>query len=164
VKPTIHPPDPDEQLFGTRPVRVAAGDSVVRSIWAVIVHRRLDRRIAQGADPLRSGAIAARARQLTKRRRREKTATLIDRVLCTVDEPDRWRLRVHPAAEAVRAARSHLERISELLRSDSPVYARGVALSRALLHDVESPLFSAADGGAAWYWAQLATHALEGHV
>lgn len=165
MRPILRPPDPDERLFGTAvPARVIAGDSMLRSLWVALAHRRLDRRIAQGTDPMRSAAIAVRSRQLTNRKVRDKLADTIDRLLRSADEPSPRSSMVHPAVVSVRAARVQLVRISEILHSDDLVYARGVALSGALLFDGESPLYSASQAGAAWHRAQLAVRALEGHI
>ncbi|MGB0094795.1 MAG: hypothetical protein WBP81_19960 [Solirubrobacteraceae bacterium] len=44
------------------------------------------------------------------------------------------------------------------------VYAHGAALTAALLYDDESALYIGAEAGSAWYWAELATQALEGRI
>jgi hypothetical protein len=129
-----------------------------------MARRWLDRLLAEGADPGRSAALALRARQLTSRHSRDRLAKSIDHLVRVADCPPRWSPIGQPAHPSVHAARTHLQRVSEILRGSSLVYARGVALSDALVHDVESPLYCASEAESAWYWAQLATHALEGHV
>ena len=44
------------------------------------------------------------------------------------------------------------------------MYARGVALSDALVHDGQSPLYGVWEAGSAWYWTRLAADALEGRL
>ena len=108
--------------------------------------------------------MAIRARQLTSPKMREKLAASIDRLLRTAEASSKFNVRVAPDTHAISAARAHLQLISEILHGQELVYARGVALSIALLRDPDSPLYLPSETGSAWYWAQLATQALEGHV
>jgi hypothetical protein len=139
-------------------------DSLLHRARAKLWHRWLDQRIAQGDDPAGSAALATRARQLTSRRMRGKLVAAIEDLVATVEDPALFSPRIGPEHEAVLAAREHLRQICAILESDEPVYARGVALTIALIRDPDSPLYIPAEVGSAWYWAQLATQALQGHV
>lgn len=140
---------PDPPLAAPRGWLIPGGGPV-RRLRVAVTHLRLDRRLAEGADPAGSTALALRARQLTSRGFRERLASSIDDLLRDANRA------------SIDAAHSELRHITEILRGPAPVYARGVALSRALVWDGRSPLYGPSEVGTAWYWAYLARQALEG--
>jgi hypothetical protein len=103
---------------------------------ARIRHRLLDQQLAEGANPADCPQWAARAADLTKRCSRERF-------------PDeRHRVRVGPHRAAARVNRDGLERLAELLRGDTPLYARGLARLQIALTDGTGPLYTDRDGRA----------------
>ena len=142
--------------------RVVGG--IVRWLRVAVTRHWLDRRLAEGFDPASSGALAARARQLTSRRVRERTARVIDELARDTARPPRCSAAVTPVRSSLWLAHSQLRHIAQILRDPAPVYARGVALSRALVYDGSSPLYAPADAVSAFYWAETAIDALEGRI
>jgi hypothetical protein len=136
----------------------------LRRLWVRVRRRWLDFLIARGADPVRSATLQLRVRQLTDPRMREALCRRLEGVLRCADRAPRWGLFIAPERACVDAARDELQAIAEILGDGSLVYARGVAMTSALIHDAESPLFDPRQAVSAWYWAQLARRALEGHV
>ena len=137
---------------------------VFSRLWVAIRHRWLDWRLAEGADPAMSRALALRARQLTGRKERQKLACSIINRIREVDDPRPFGVTASPSRRCVRAARAELREMAELLLDPGPVYARGVALGWALLRSPDSPLYDGSEADSAWYWAKLASEALEGHI
>jgi hypothetical protein len=113
---------------------------------ARIRHRLLDHQLADGANPADCPQWAARAAELTKRCSRERVADEIDQLLRFPDE--RHRVRVGPHRAAARVNRDGLERLAELLRGDTPLYARGLARLQIALTDGTGPLYTDRDGRA----------------
>ncbi len=143
--------------------RIPSG-RVLPRLWVAIRHRGLDWRLAEGADPALSRTLALRARQLTGRKEREKLASSI---IARIREAERHRpfgVTAGPSRQCIRAARDELRQMAELLLDPGPVYARGVALGWALLRCPDSPLYESSEADSAWYWARLASEALEGHI
>ncbi|HEY2772051.1 MAG TPA: hypothetical protein VGI87_15860 [Solirubrobacteraceae bacterium] len=103
----------------------------------------LDRALIAGADPSRSPQLAARACALTSRRTRAAIAGAIERVMRAASEPGR-RSRVTPRRAAVTSAAGELDELAGLLRSRSPLYARGIAMLRELLCDGAGPVYAGA--------------------
>jgi hypothetical protein len=133
--------------------------------FCVRLRRRwLDFLIAYGADPADSRTLALRVNQLTDRKMREKLGKRIERVLRSAGEMPRRSMFVRPNPVCVEAARAELQAIAEILHGGSLVYGRGVAMTAALVSSPESPLFDARESVSAWYWAQLAARALQGHL
>lgn len=155
--------DFDAQCAFAEPrARPIPGTRSLRRLRVAATRRRLDRQLAEGADPAGSPSLALRARQLTSRRHREMIADSLDQLVRAAERPPRWGSAVSPVRGSIDAARTELAQISEALRSPVPAYARGVALSEALVHDGQSPLYGAFEAASAWYWARLAILALKG--
>ena len=95
---------------------------------------------------------------------RDRLTSSIDAILRLIDHPRRWRLTSGPERVCIAAARADLQAISDMLHGESLIYARGVAMTLALVRTAESPLFDPRQAASAWYWAQLAVRALEGHI
>jgi hypothetical protein len=105
-----------------------------------LLTRTLDRQIVDGAsldDPLR----ALRARQLASRIERRRVAAWLAAIIDAADEREAdptSRLILDHAA--VIATRTELLALIELLRSDTDVSPRGMALTRRLAQDPDGPL------------------------
>jgi hypothetical protein len=131
----------------------------------VCIRRRwLDVLIARGTNLEASPALALRAHQLTSSKMRDRLISSIDGILRSIDHPRHWRLTSGPEHVCIAAARGDLQAISDMLHDGSLVYARGVAMASTLVRNAESPLFDPREAVSAWYSAQRAARALEGHI
>jgi hypothetical protein len=110
----------------------------------------LDRMLIEGADPAGSTLLAARACQLTSRAHREELADSLRRVLQDALRADRrtrpplthWMpVYVVPNRGAVKSQAQELQDFVSLLRSRSPLYARGIAMLGRLLSDGTGPVY-----------------------
>jgi hypothetical protein len=113
--------------------------------WAARVGARLrarvlDRALIEGADPASSQQLAARAAQLTARATRAQVADGLERLAGARGSERRWVVKPHGGAIAANA--DELTELSELLRAPVPVYARGLAMLRALLSDGTGPAYT----------------------
>jgi hypothetical protein len=106
------------------------------------LHRRvIDREIAAGAAVDADPARALRALQLTGATERRCVATSLGNILEAADErhaDPASRVRLNHAD--VLAARHGIVALIEVLRSEQPVTARGVALARLLTVERGSPM------------------------
>jgi hypothetical protein len=100
----------------------------------------LDRALIAGADPSSSPQLAARACALTSRRTRAVIAAGIERVIRAAHEPAA-RSRITPRRSSVKSTVGELDELAGLLRSRSPLYARGIAMLRELLRDGAGPVY-----------------------
>jgi hypothetical protein len=119
-------------------------DSTLRDrVRARLLSARADDVLADGADPLSSPLLAARAEQLCSARSRAALAKGLTRAVA-----DARRSRpsltaaVHVARPAVRSCAPSLLALAAEL-GDAHVRLQGVALTRRLLSDGTSPLFCA---------------------
>jgi len=109
-----------------------------------IRQRVLDREIAAGLRLDSDVARALRAQQLTSTAERRRVARCLASILQVADER-----HADPAAPLnlnhaeVLSARYELVALIEILRGESPVPARGVALARQLTESSASPLVRA---------------------
>ena len=107
----------------------------------------LDRRLADGANPLGSPRLALRARQLTDPQARRKLAIDIDVILIGEYEmarrPHLMRQPLPFDMAAVRTALDDLRALGDRLRDPRPVSERGVAMTIVLLRDGSGPLYDA---------------------
>jgi hypothetical protein len=71
--------------------------------------------------------------------------------------------KVPLAREDVLAARTELLRLAARLREPARVSPRGVALTRALLMEPDSPLYRPEGRGSVWALAHGASEALDEH-
>ncbi|HET9121076.1 MAG TPA: hypothetical protein VFN72_11150 [Solirubrobacterales bacterium] len=127
------PPVPRE--LGIRRL-LAAGISRLR--W-----RALDRALVRGADPSSSATLEARARRLTSPAARARLASSVREVIMAASRPPTLASsRIPPSRPEAPAARLTLAAIELLLKSDSPVYAQGMARLELLLTDGGGPLYS----------------------
>ena len=140
-----------------------SGPTPLTRVRARLRGSSLDRALAQGADPCRSPALAHRAARLTSERSRQRLATWIEAILARASRPARPpSLAVEPDRSEVWASAAHLAQVQELLRSSTPVYARGVAILEALLRDGGSALYLPARRGELGHELELTIAALKG--
>jgi hypothetical protein len=111
----------------------------------------LDRALIAGADPSVSPQLAARAGLLTTRRRRNVIATALEHLVAATREPGSL-ARIRPRRATVRSQEAELRELAEMLRSPSPVYARGIAMLEGLVRDGTGPVY---DGEPAALGAEL---------
>lgn len=142
----------DAPVLDTRARRAGVAPVAARSVLARVAARlratSLDRALAQGADPLTSPALTARADLLQTGRMREAVASSIYVTLkdASLGVPPSS-VRVPPARDAVRHNRRELLELAAELRQASDVSARGVAATRLLLGDGAGPLYTEAEDG-----------------
>jgi hypothetical protein len=126
------PWDSERLLDPTRGARLLAG----------LRGQKLDHLLAAGADPGGSEQLAARARRLTSRATRGKTAAGLERMM----REQSSRRRVLPRGAAIRANAPRLQELAALLRGSTPLYAQGIAMLRALLTDGTGPAYTDSRG------------------
>ena len=109
----------------------------------------LDRELARGFAPTLSDAHAARAKQLTGKRKRHAVARSLDRLIDRAEQPRRAFLNpvVPPCAE-VRQAMPLILSIRTRLQSDHPLDPRAIARLKTLLSDHNGPCYKATEPGA----------------
>jgi hypothetical protein len=110
----------------------------------------LDRDLAEGVPPWHSPVHAARAVQLSSRRRRRALARALERLVKDAERPPRPELGavIRPCRGQVIEAARPLRAIAARLRSGAPVEARGIAALQAVLTDGGGPCYSRAYPGA----------------
>lgn len=108
--------------------RIAPQPNIRDRLSARLLARRLDWKLANGADSEQSAALAIRARRLTSLSRRRIVASAL------------WRLlregRVEPEG------RDQVDGLASALAEPGPVDPRGAARAWLLLTDGTSPLYS----------------------
>ena len=100
----------------------------------------LDRELIAGADPASSTQLAARAARLASTRERTQLADGVERLLSVAQGPQRrwWAVSRHGP---VLANAAELGDLAGLLRSNTPLYAQGIAIVHDLLTDGTGPVF-----------------------
>ncbi len=111
--------------------------------------RALDRALIAGADPADSTQLAARACKLTSRSNRALLAAGIERLLFAAVAPPS-RAHLAPQRTAVLAQADQLRRLAALLRGQSPLYARGLAMLGELLTDGTGPVYRGEPDALGW--------------
>ncbi|HYB22310.1 MAG TPA: hypothetical protein VED41_00835 [Solirubrobacteraceae bacterium] len=144
--------------------RSREGSHGLRPHIGVLLHRsRLDRMLAEGADPAASRELSLRARQITKLSYRCGVAEGFERALAATEGPSaRLSSAVPPAKYEVRAARAALLELFIELRERASVEPAGVALAKQILTDGASPLYIESRNDALWKALRRATAALDG--
>jgi hypothetical protein len=123
----------------------------------------LDRLLAEGVTPAESPELGLRALQLTRARHRRALAKSLEEVVSVAQGERRWRTASPPLARRdVRASRSELIQLAQVLRENRDVYASGVALTQRLLTDGMSPLYVYGRDDELWHAARDAIAALDG--
>jgi hypothetical protein len=128
------------------------------------VHRaKLTRLLAEGADPIESGELELRARQLTSARSRKAFARSLRRAVAEAHRPARTRSAV-PIIDrgAVLDAEAAIAEMIERLLAPQPVQARGMArLERILTNADRSPLYNPSEAGTLRHTIRSTTAALD---
>ena len=113
--------------------------------WSAWLHAaRLDDALVRGASPAATAELAARARQVSTRRRRCRIAKGLNLSVHRSAQPATWparTARVGVVREAATEARPALERLARRLLSPAPPAPAGVVLARRLLTDGVGPLY-----------------------
>ena len=134
------------------------GRLILKRLWPwhqVLVRSqaaRLDRELAEGADPEASASLAARAAQLTSTEFRRDLAASLRRILAAAGEPappvaasaplgPARPLRVPLRSTRISQSASLLAELAGRLLEPGPVPVRGVALVAQLLADGTGPLY-----------------------
>ena len=113
-------------------------------IAEVLRSSRLDRALADGADPASEPSLRQRARRLTSWRTRRRLAKALEEVECGPGLPVRH--------DQVMEARDLLSELTTALRSRERVSARGVLLARRIITDGCGPLYAPNAPRAALRW------------
>jgi hypothetical protein len=125
--------------------RRGAGRRVVR-VFVRVRATALDRALARGDDPAASPMLAARAARIATAKNRRALADGLELVIRGAQDPQRRRRVAAPRA-SVLANAAALAELATLLRCDSTLFVRGLAMLACLLTDGTGPLY--ARGGAA---------------
>ncbi len=126
----------DAHLGGRR------SNSLLLRLRGSLQQARLDRLLAEGADPAETAELSLRARQLQRPGRRRALAKGLERAIAQAKQYSRSNINSPISREEVARAHPLLLRLAERLRSQEPVSPRGVAIARRLLTDSRSPIFS----------------------
>jgi hypothetical protein len=103
--------------------------------------RRLDRRLAAGADPDATPELRRRARRLSGVEARHHLAEVLDRIRSEAGGERRPFESASPLArEAIRGCPAEIEAIIDRLKGDTAPPPRGIARVALLVHDPPSPL------------------------
>jgi len=115
-------------------------------IAEVLRSSRLDRALADGADPASEPSLRQRARRLTSWRTRRRLAKALEEI-----ERDRGP-GLPVRHDQVMEARDLLSELTTALRSRERVSARGVLLARRIITDGCGPLYAPNAPRAALRW------------
>lgn len=105
---------------------------------------RLDRALAEGADPASEPGLCARARRVTSWRSRRRIAEALEQLDRDAGLPVR--------RDQLREADELLAELVSALRSRERVSARGVLLARRIVTDGCGPLYAPDHPPAALWW------------
>jgi hypothetical protein len=147
------------------PRRNASGSGSLGSrAWAWVHQFKLDRELADGADPGRSPALQARAHQLVGTHFRRELVAQLDAVLDKAEHPPHWHSVSLPVrALEVRAAHNALAALRQALKDPGAPCVRGVALAACLINDPDGPLYHQTGADIAQL-ADVATASLTAHA
>jgi hypothetical protein len=103
--------------------------------------------------------------QLTRARHRRALANSLEEVVRIAHADRPWRTAAPSlATRDVRASRSVLIQLAQVLRENRDVYASGVALAQRLLTDGTGPLYRCGRDDELWHSARNAIAALDGRI
>jgi|GEM_PF-1518864 len=133
--PVVIHMDADHQVLARRATLLERVVSRVRA-------DALDRDLAEGANPDRSGVLALRAQALASPATRRALARSLLRLQAAADAPRRRTGSTVPVARGhIHQAHAELAEVVEHLLAPAPVAAQGVALVKVLLQDAAGPLY-----------------------
>jgi hypothetical protein len=116
-------------------------------VAARVLARRLDCALIEGADPVSSPRLAARAAMLTSPSTRSQLADGLDRLIATAQlPPPRRRMLARHSSVLVNSRL--LRELAAMLRGSGPLYVGGIARLSTLLTDGTGPVYNATDGRA----------------
>jgi hypothetical protein len=101
---------------------------------------RLDRQLAEGADPASSAELELRATQLRSTAERARIANSLVETLGDARGGVPMTLRTRPQRAVVREAADDIDELVLRLRDERPVAPRGVAMAAGLADDRTSPM------------------------
>jgi hypothetical protein len=139
---------PPREGFVIRYDRVAGrtlGPGPVARIAATARSGALDRALIAGADPASSRRLAARAARLTSPRHRRLLAEGLERLLQAAHGPQRRWWAVAERGHLLDNA-EEIGSLAAVLRSDTPLYAPGIARLAQLLGDGDGPAYHGGAG------------------
>ncbi len=125
--------------YQRRGIRTLAPGPLAR-LGARLRSHSLEQALIAGADPVLSPQLAARAAQLTAPGARAQIADALERVLRAARGPQRRWWAVSPSSPVIANA-AEIRELAALLRGDTPVYARGVAILNQLVTDGTGPAY-----------------------
>jgi hypothetical protein len=137
----------------------------VLRLHVLVLHSRLDRALAGGADPASQAALGLRAAQLLRPRYRRRLAASVERLVDDLDANRGWWLSaaIPYLHDQGAEARGTLLSLAFALRASERVQPRGVAMVDKLVRDpTSSPLFVRTARGALQLQAQTALECLLG--
>jgi hypothetical protein len=129
-------------------------------VLARLRRHSLGRALSDGADPIDSPLLAARASQLNSAPTRDRLAGGLERLARSSEAPRR--AQVLPARAAARRNRSLLLELAQMLRQAGPLYARGIALLELTVTDGTGPAYTDRQGEALARRLRLARAGLVG--
>ena len=145
----------------SRPAAPRIGGPPLLGLLVRLRHDALDRALADGADPLRSPALALRARQLEAPREVKRVSTRLRSVLHELDHPTPgFTARIPVQRAQVAAARPFIANLLDHLDGLEHPRAAGVARARLVVVDGSSPVYAPSDPGALARLAWRAADAL----
>jgi hypothetical protein len=109
----------------------------MRTRWK---RRRLDAKLAKGANPAHSAELTLRAAQLRSPAARARFAKALVETLDEARRPQLFSLKLQSHRVEIRDCADDILALVERLRDDQPVDARGAALTARLLTAGASPL------------------------
>jgi hypothetical protein len=124
--------------------RRALHPGVTARVAARVLAGSLDAALIDGADPLSSRRLAARAALLTSRASRSALADGLDQLVAGATHPA-GRARLHAPHAPVQANAALLRELAGALRGPAPLYAAGIARLRRLLTDGTGPMYASRD-------------------
>ncbi len=119
--------------------------TIITRLRARIHRLRLDRELADGADPASSPLLAARAGQLVCRGNRYRLAAGLDHLALAADGPPSL-FAIRPRRAALEANRFALLELAAMLRKGGLLYARGIAILELVLIDGTGAAYTDARG------------------
>jgi hypothetical protein len=110
-------------------------------IWTRLRRGRLDRQLAEGADPATSPELELRAAQLGSAAERARIANVLVEALGDARGREPMTLRMRPQRAVVRDAADEILALVLRLRDDRPFAVRGVAMAARLADDRAGPMY-----------------------
>lgn len=137
-----------DDASGSRHATDTGRPSLLGRLRVRLHSHRLDRRLADGADPADDPELALRAAELAGRSGRARTAAVLDRIRTEAEGPIPPFASAAPLArQAIGECAEEIEAVIDRLEGADPVGSRGVAHAAVLVHDRSGPLYSPATTG-----------------